>query len=596
MNNNNRLVNEQLSYQEADVLRVLFERGGATQRIIADVCGHSVGMINRCIRELERKGYITGDNHLSRKGVELIKEKSPRNAIILAAGAGMRMTPINFTTPKALLEVRGERLIERLIDQLHEAGITDITIVAGFMQEEFEYLMDEEGVELVVNEDYFVKNNLHSLSLAADKINNTYILPCDIWCRENPFKKRELYSWYMLSDRKDIDGHVRVNRKGEVVKTQPDEPGNRMIGISYLTGPQAERVTDKLKKLSSEKKYEGAFWEEALYERDHMIVNARIIKDSNIEEINTYEQLREIDSNSNHLKSNAIETIMGVFDCSAEDIVDICVLKKGMTNRSFLFSVSGEKYIMRIPGEGTEQLINRYQEAAVYDAIRGRGLCDDPVYICAENGYKITKFLEGIRACDPLNEDDVRRCMNRLKQFHEMELKVEHTFDLFGQIQFYEKLWNGKTSVYRDYKETKEHVLELKSYIEKTMNRQCLTHIDAVSDNFLFYKNENGEELLQLTDWEYAGMQDPHVDIAMFCIYALYKKEKVDRLIDIYFDNCCDKDTRAKIYCYIASCGLLWSNWCEYKRQLGIEFGEYSLRQYRYAKDYYRYAKQLMAE
>ena len=35
-------------------------------------------------------------------------------------------------------------------------------------------------------------------------------------------------------------------------------------------------------------------------------------------------------------------------------------------------------------------------------------------------------------------------------------------------------------------------------------------------------------------------------------------------------------------------CGLLWSNWCEYKRGLGVDFGEYSLRQYRYAKDFYK--------
>ena len=52
--------------------------------------------------------------------------------------------------------------------------------------------------------------------------------------------------------------------------------------------------------------------------------------------------------------------------------------------------------------------------------------------------------------------------------------------------------------------------------------------------------------------------------------------------------------TRIKIYIYIAMCGLLWSNWCEYKRKLGVEFGEYSLRQYRYAKDFYRAAKELM--
>ena len=98
---------------------------------------------------------------------------------------------------------------------------------------------------------------------------------------------------------------------------------------------------------------------------------------------------------------------------------------------------------------------------------------------------------------------------------------------------------------------------------------------------------ESGD--IRLIDWEYAGMQDPHVDIAMFCIYALYNKQQVDRLINIYFENKCDKETRLKIYCYIAACGLLWSNWCEYKRSLGVEFGEYSLRQYRFAKDYYKY-------
>ena len=80
------------------------------------------------------------------------------------------------------------------------------------------------------------------------------------------------------------------------------------------------------------------------------------------------------------------------------------------------------------------------------------------------------------------------------------------------------------------------------------------------------------------------------MDIAMFCIYALYDKRRVNRLINLYFEGSCPTETRIKIYCYIAACGLLWSNWCEYKRSLGVEFGEYSLRQYRYAKDYYKFA------
>ena len=107
------------------------------------------------------------------------------------------------------------------------------------------------------------------------------------------------------------------------------------------------------------------------------------------------------------------------------------------------------------------------------------------------------------------------------------------------------------------------------------------------------YKDSDGNENISLIDWEYAGMQDPHVDIAMFCIYSLYDKSQSDNLIDTYFKACgkeADEDTRTKIYCYIAACGLLWSNWCEYKSTLGVEFGEYSLRQYRYAKDFYKIA------
>lgn len=339
--------------------------------------------------------------------------------------------------------------------------------------------------------------------------------------------------------------------------------------------------------------YDGSFWETALYKDNKMMASARVVSSSEVVEINTYEQLRDLDDHSEQLKSDALEVIAKVFNCNTSDILDIQVLKKGMTNRSFLFTVNGAKYIMRIPGEGTDQLINREDEAEVFSSLKGKGLCDDPVYINPKNGYKITKFLEGIRTCDPYSDDDLMRCMRLLKKFHDMKLEVNHKFDLFEKINFYESLWNGEKSVYRDYEITKQHVFELKDYIDKQKKDICLTHIDAVYDNFLFYMCE-GEEKLQLTDWEYSSMQDPHVDLAMFSIYAFYNKEQVDHLLDLYYEGECPEDVRTKVYAYMAICGLLWSNWCEYKSHLGIEFGEYSLRQYRYAKDYYKLAKERM--
>ena len=243
---------------------------------------------------------------------------------------------------------------------------------------------------------------------------------------------------------------------------------------------------------------------------------------------------------------------------------------------------------MRIPGEGTSELINRRQEAAVYQTIKDKGISDEIVYINPDNGYKITRFIDDARVCDADNVSDLKLCMDKLRLFHSMGLKVDHEFDIFGQMEYYETLWNGRPSLYRDYEQTKSNVLKLKNIIDRLPKKHSLTHIDANADNFIISRDEQGKDVASLIDWEYAGMQDPHVDLAMFCIYSMYDREQTDRLIDIYFEGNTQEDVRTKIYCYIAVCGLLWSNWCEYKSIQGVEFGEYSLAQYRYAKEYYR--------
>ncbi|MCC2125378.1 NTP transferase domain-containing protein [Hominiventricola filiformis] len=584
-----------MNKQESDILNTLLLESFVNQRILAEISGHSLGVVNRSLKELMKDEYLDEELRPTMKALTEFRQKMPQRAVILAAGFGMRMVPINTEITKGLLEVNGEPLIERIIKQLHEVGIKEIYVVVGFMKEKYEYLIDEYGVELVVNADYAGKNNLHSMNLVREHLENAYVIPCDIWCDRNPFHRHEMYSWYMVSDLVDNESTVRVNRKMELVTVPENAGGNAMIGICYLIKEDADTVSKRIAVLCKDQKYDGAFWEEALYNKNRMMVAARVVHSSDVVEINTYEQLRELDGNSNHLKTDAIQVICEALAVKPEEVTDITVLKKGMTNRSFLFTCKNKKYIMRIPGEGTDQLINRQQEAEVYHEIDHKNICDDIAYINPQNGYKITEFLEGARTCDPLNEEDVRKCMKRLRDFHELGLKVAHEFDIFGQMEFYETLWDGMPSVYKDYKKTKENVLSLKSYIDAHVGKKVLTHIDAVPDNFLFIE-KNGKEEIRLIDWEYAGMQDPHVDVAMFCIYSLYNKHQVDRLIADYFTEGCDKATKIKIYCYIAACGLLWSNWCEYKRNLGVEFGEYSLRQYRYAKDYYRIVQDELKE
>ena len=560
------------------ILKVLITEDVIDQRKISQLTKLSLGKVNNLLKELNKEKYISSNYALTSSGKEYVKSHHPQQATILAAGYGLRMVPINTEEPKGLLEVHGEPLIERIIKQLHEVGITDIKIVVGFMKEHYEYLINEYDVDLIVNPYYSTRGNVYSLYLAKDRLANGYIIPCDIWFKDNPFSTLEDPSWYLFSDKMTSHSNWQVSKSAKIKYTK--NPGNRMIGIAYLNEYDARKLNDRLSRMIDAKRYDS-FWEDALANKKQFLINGRIIPNSEHAEINSYEELLELDSNSSHLQNEAIQIIEDTLNVNKSDISNIHTLKKGMTNRSFIFTVKDKRYIMRIPGEGTDNLINRQEEYDVYQQIKGEPYTENILYLNPQNGYKLSEFLENTRNSEADDWEDVIKSMDLLRKFHQEKLQVNHQFDIWKQIEFYENL-RDTPSAYKDFLITKENVLNLKQFIQDNIHQWSLCHIDANADNFLI--NQQGK--IFLIDWEYAGMQDPDLDIAMYAIYAGYNKQQFDKLIDIYYQDKCDKIIRYKIYAYAAVGGLLWSNWCEYKQSLGLDFGEYSLSQYRYAKEY----------
>ena len=208
-----------MNKQEADILLALASKSFTNQRELANYTDHALGVINKALKNLQEHGFVNSESFkVTKQGNDILEFNKPANAIILAAGFGMRMVPINLEKPKALLTINGEPMIERIIKQLNEAGINEIHIVVGFMKEKFEYLMDKYNVDLIVNQAYSEKNNISSLAIASKHIKNTYIIPSDVWCEKNPFSTREMYSWYMVSSEIDEESDVRVNRKNELVR------------------------------------------------------------------------------------------------------------------------------------------------------------------------------------------------------------------------------------------------------------------------------------------------------------------------------------------------------------------------------------------
>lgn len=615
------------------VCRAILEQPDITQRELAAYLDVSLGTANGLLKECIQEGYIAeggrtdgGKWQLCRRGEELLKPYKVDGALIIAAGFGSRFVPLTFETPKGLLEVFGERMIERQIKQLHEVGIRDITIVVGYLKEKFEYLTDKYDVELLYNPEYSSKNTLTTIHKAAKvlKGRNMYVLSSDNWMRENMYHAYECGSWYSSAFQKGETKEwcLSFNKKGRITQVKV---GGRdqwvMYGPAYFSREFSRQFLPVLEAYYKTPGTEQFYWEQVYADmlegeakgrleenKDilraaetacglpasrwngiEMYVNRR--PEDQVYEFENLEELRGFDARYKKNSDNTAMTLVSrVFQVPESQIHDIRCLKAGMTNKSFLFKVGERHCICRVPGPGTELLINRKEEAEVYEVIKPLGITEELLYLNSDTGYKIACYYEGARNASAGDWNDMERCMGMLRLLHCSGLKTEHSFDIRERIDFYEKLCRGHGGIlFEDYQEVRGWMNWLMDTLNAMDRPSCLCHIDANVDNYLIL--ENGE--MKLLDWEYAGMCDPVMDISMCAIYSYYGEDEMEKLFRLYLGCEPEKEELFALYAYAALGGFLWSLWAVYKSVLGDEFGEYTLIMYRYAKKYYRKLRKL---
>ena len=143
------------------------------------------------------------------------------------------------------------------------------------------------------------------------------------------------------------------------------------------------------------------------------------------------EELRLFDERyQNHSDNAAMDLVSRVFKVPESHITDIRCLKAGMTNKSFLFRVDGAHCICRIPGPGTELLINRREEKEVYDTVASLGITEEVLYMNPDTGYKIARYYENARNAAADNWKDMEICMGIVRKLHQSGLTVDHSFDI----------------------------------------------------------------------------------------------------------------------------------------------------------------------
>ena len=126
------------TYKQFDALALLAEeKSPLSRRQIKEKMGHSLGTVNRVMKELTELKYVN-EGKITNEGLVALESYRAKRAIFIAAGFGSRLVPITFNTPKPLVRVHGVRTIDHLIDACLEAGINEIYIVRGYLADQLE--------------------------------------------------------------------------------------------------------------------------------------------------------------------------------------------------------------------------------------------------------------------------------------------------------------------------------------------------------------------------------------------------------------------------------------------------------------------------
>jgi CTP:phosphocholine cytidylyltransferase-like protein len=449
-------------------------------------------------------------------------------------------------------------------------------------------------VKLVYNPEYAVKNNLASLYCVRNHLKNSYILSADNWIEESIFNSTEEKSWYscVYKTGPTSEWCVKTDAAGRINDvTVGGYDSWVMYGPVFLSRPFSENFIIKIEEYYKKPGKENYMWENVIIdELSHFDLYINKQGSSNVYEFETLEELRQFDPEYDSRTPNTlIKTIGDVFGVKENEIVDIKNLKTGMTNKSFKFLIAGKPYIFRLPGEGTGELINRKQEREVYAAIKNLNISDEVVYFDENTGNKISLYYENARNTSAQNREDIGASMIVMRNIHQSGICVGHTFDIKREICRYLALCNERNAIrFADNEETYGKMMHLFE-LAKTINApKVLCHVDSNPDNII--RLQDGS--IKIIDWEYAGMGDPLMDIAMYSIYSYYSKSEMDKLLKVYLQRDPDISEVSRLYIFAALGGYLWALWTEYKQSFGVEFGDYGMKMYRYAKDFYSHLKQ----
>ena len=236
-----------------------------------------------------------------------------------------------------------------------------------------------------------------------------------------------------------------------------------------------------------------------------------------------------------------------------------CERLGGLTNLVYKVSYRDNDYLLRIPGPGTEEYINRAIEAHDAKVAAQAGVSAEVLFFDEDDGLMLAQYIDGLtmNAERLKNLNRVSRAAHAFRRMHQCGQAFKTRFDVFEKIDEYLALVDKlKAPVPEGYAEVKQEADVVRKVLSANPATLAPCHCDPLAENFI----DTGERMY-IVDWEYAGNNDPMWDLGDLSVEAEFNAEQDNALLSAYFDGEPPAEQVARMVMYKALCDLLWTLW-----------------------------------
>lgn len=560
------------------------------------------------------------------------------NAIIMAAGMSTRFVPLSIDKPKALIKVKNEVLIERMIKQLREKNIQEIIIVTGYKSETLEYLKEKFNVILIHNPEYNTRNNHASLYYAQDYLKNSYICSADNYYPHNVFNYEETASYYSTVFEEneteewcvstDVDGYINHIQIG-------GQNSDIMLGHVFFDEQFSKQLVRIINEHYNENWIKPMLWESVFQKYlSQLKLKIKRHEKSEILEFDSLKELKKFDKwYKTHSESKTLDDLSIQLNTTFDKLKKIKPLtinneligfkfkhkKKKysyLLDSQLLFSksrlISGEhideiKVLIKDKLDITEKIegiwklggltnYNYYVKTKKNDlVVRFAGKGTNELICRADEGHMIeanrqTDIDSEVLYFDPLTGIKITRYINHaqtmnsqsIQEPHNLKLvakllKKLHTSNVSSRVDF--DVW-GKVDHYEsliqkiEFPNYRDTKEKIKS-LAILQNESVFCHNDPLCENFVL-----GSDRMYLVDWEYAGNNNPMWDLAALIVESDLDEKKEKEFIAYYFKKKETKEDLINILYMKVLLDFLWSLWGLYMVEQGAPYLDYGITRY----------------